>query len=173
MLRRRAHAALLSAGLLGACAPALDWREVRPADSGLVALFPCRPNALTRTLGLAGRPVRMTLYACSAGGQTWGLAFADVGDPGRVAPALEELRRSATANLTATRGTVLPLHVVGATPNPSSVREQLSGHLPGGEVMTEQLAVFARGTVVFQATVLGPTVPAEAADTFFAALRAP
>ena len=37
--------------------------------------------------------------------------------------------------------------------------------------MLEQVAVFARGTQVFQATVLGERMDAEAADTFFGSLR--
>lgn len=171
MTRRTLCSVLVVASLSWACAPALDWREVRPADSGLVALFPCKPNALTRNVALAGHTVRLTLHACSAGGQTWALAFADVGDPARVGRSLEELRRSAADNLGAAAGAGLPLNVPGATPNPASAREQLAGRLPDGRSVVEQLAVFARGTVVFQATVLGATVPAEAADAFFAGLR--
>jgi hypothetical protein len=164
----------LVVALLAACAPALDWREVRPTDSGLVALFPCKPNALTRNVMLAGQTVRLSMHACRAGDQTWALAHADVGDPARVGASLEELRRSAAANLGAEpgRSRELALAVPGATPNPASIREQLSGRLPDGQPAVEQFAVFVRGTVVFQATVLGATVPADAADTFFASLRA-
>jgi hypothetical protein len=168
----RQASALCVTALMCACAPALDWREVRPPHSGLVALFPCKPNTLTRSVALAGQTVQLALHACRAGGQTWGLAVADVGDPARVTTSLEGLRRSAAVNLGAGSATTLPLNVAGATPNPASTREQLAGRLPDGQAVFEQLAVFARGTVVYQATVLGSSVPAEAADTFFAALRA-
>ena len=163
---------LLTAATLGACTPALDWREVRPAGVGIVALFPCKPNAMTRGLPLAGHGVSLSLHACSAGGQTWGLAHADVGDPGRVGAALQELRAGAARNLGAAAGRPLALKVAGATPNPAAGREQIDGHAPDGKPLAGQVAVFARGTVVFQATVLGATLPAEAAETFFAALRA-
>lgn len=169
--RRQLLASIALVGALAACAPALDWREVRPQGAGLVALFPCKPSALTRSVALAGQTVRLALHACSAGGQTWALAFADVGDPARVRASLEELRRSAAANLAATATTPLPLTVSGTTPNPASGREQLIGRLPDGQAVVEQVALFVRGTVVFQATVLGPSVPAEAADSFFSALR--
>jgi hypothetical protein len=86
---------------LTACAPSLDWREVRPDDSGVLALFPCKPASHARALPLAGSTVRFVLYACAAGGATWGLGFAELGDPARVAAALTELREQAARNIAA------------------------------------------------------------------------
>jgi hypothetical protein len=157
--------------MLAACTPTLDWREVRPAD-GVTALFPCKPTALTREVTLAGQVVPLALHACSAGGQTWGVAVADVRDPARVGRTLDELRTSAASNLGAASAQPLPLQVPGATPNPSAAREALEGRAPDGRMLTGQVAVFARGTLVVQATVLGPALPAEAVDTFFGGLRA-
>jgi hypothetical protein len=37
----------------------------------------------------------------------------------------------------------------------------------------EQLALFTKGTHVFQATCLGESLPAEGVDAFFSGLRAP
>ncbi|MFO1268454.1 MAG: hypothetical protein U1F67_17830, partial [Rubrivivax sp.] len=48
--RRGAVVIALLAAALGACSPALDWREVRPAGTAVVALMPCRPNASTRSV---------------------------------------------------------------------------------------------------------------------------
>lgn len=160
--------------LLAGCTPALDWRETRLAGSGLTGMFPCQPKPFTREVRLAGQAVALTLAACRADGRTWALAWADLGDPGRVAAALDELRASAAANIGAAGGPVraLPLAVPGATPNPASRREELRGRLPDGEPVIEQVAVFTRGTRVFQLTALGPSLPPEAADTFFASWRA-
>jgi len=173
-LRTRAQAAGLAAcaGLLG-CAPALDWRDVRPEGSALQLQFPCRPTTQRRDVPLAGARVNLALHACAAGGQTWGLAVADAVDPGRVGPALAELADAARRNLGASAGQPLALKVPGATPNDASIRLRLQGRLPDGGAAQMQLAVFARGTQVFQATVLGPTVPDAAAETFFASLRLP
>ena len=71
-----------------ACAPALDWREVRPAGSGITLLFPCKPDSHARQVQLGPHSVRLELHACTAAGTTWALAFADMGDPARVGPAL-------------------------------------------------------------------------------------
>lgn len=161
------------AGLAGlaACAPALDWRDVRPEGSTLQLQFPCRPTTQRRDVPLAGQRVNLALHACAAGGQTWGLATADVGDPARVGPALAELAASAAGNLGGTAGPVQALKVPGATPNPASKRLRLQGRLPDGRAVQMQVAVFARGTQVFQATVLSETLSDEAADTFFDSLR--
>jgi len=164
--------AALIATLAAACSATLDWREVRPPGADLVALFPCRPHELARTVPLAGRSVRMSLHACTAGGLTWALAVAPLGDPTLVTPALEALRRAAAVNVGATGGaTPHALQVRGATPNAASGREELHGRLADGSVVVEQLALFTRGTIVYQATVLGAQLPVEAADTFFGALK--
>lgn len=157
--------------MLAACSPALDWREVRPAGSGLVGLLPCRPSVYERNVRLAGPPVPLSLNACSADGLTFALAFADVGDPSRVSAALAELQAAAQANVGAATRESLALAVPGATPNPASTRMRLIGLLPDGKAVEEQVAVFSQGTRVFQATVIGPQLPAEVADTFFDGLR--
>jgi len=165
-------ALVLAAHLLEGCSPALDWREVRPPGSQLQLFFPCKPNAQHRSVQLAGQPVRLALHACSAGGQTWALAFADLADPLRVTAAMAELSASAAANIAAdsvSRRT--PLQVPGATPNPGSERNWLTGKLPDGKAVRMQVAVFTYGTRVFQATALGESLPDEAADVFFNAIR--
>jgi hypothetical protein len=163
---------LLAAGWLSACTPVLDWREVRIADSDVSTLFPCKPDQHARQVQLAGQMVRIVLYACTAGSSTWAVAATDVVDPSRVGPALAELRAAAARNLGASQSREMALTVAGATPNAQSVRVQIQGQLPDGRAVTEQLAVFAKGTRVYQATALGETLQPEAADTFFSSLRA-
>jgi hypothetical protein len=167
----RVGCAGVAALLLAACSPALDWREVRPDDSGLTVLMPCRPTPQQRRVPLAGNAVTLALHACSADGQTWGLAIADVEDPARVGAALTELRQSAAANVSAGAAARMPLRVAGATPQPASERVAFEGRLPDGKPVQAQLAVFAQGTRVFQVTALGERLPAEAADTFFGSIR--
>jgi hypothetical protein len=161
----------LALASLAACAPALDWRDVRPEAAGIQLQFPCKPNGQSRDLSLAGKPVNLALHACAAGGLTWGLAVADVADPALVAPALAELAASAAANLGAAASEALPLRVSGATPNDAAGRQRLNGRLPDGKAVQMQVAVFTRGTRVYQASVLGERVADDAAQTFFDAVR--
>jgi len=162
---------LAVATLMLACAPALDWRELRIASSGLSVLFPCKPASHARRVSLGTDEVRLELHACTAAGITWAVAFADMKDPARVGPALTELLTAAANNLSAAATLVLPLKVEGATPNPASQRVQFQGRMPDGRAVAEQVAVFAKGTRVFQATALGDKLDPEAADSFFASLR--
>ena len=156
---------------VSACAPALDWREVRVGAADSVALFPCKAASHARVIALAGQQVKLTLHACQAGEATWGLAWADVGDPARVGAALQGLQEGARMNLGQARAQARPLAVKGQTPHPGSGRWSLEGRYPDGKPVLGQVAVFSRGTVVFQATALGVTPSSEAADTYFSGLR--
>ena len=168
--RRLGRCIGLAAALAG-CAPTLDWREVRTPGQSVQALFPCKPSAMERRVQLAGKMVSLTLQACASGGQTWGLASADIGDPALVGRTLTELGSAAALNIGAAAPAAAPMQVPGATPNPASQRASLQGALPDGTAVQMQLAVFAHGTRVYQATVLGSQVPEEAAQTVLGALR--
>lgn len=154
------------------CAPPLDWREIRPAGSGAVALFPCKPKSHARTLQIGPASTSMALYACSAGGTTYAFAHADIGNPEFVGPALVALRDSTAANL----GGAIPtedgaLRVPGMTPNPRAVRIRITGHLPGGEAAQVAAGFFAKGTRVFQITLIGAQLDAQAVQTYFSGVR--
>jgi hypothetical protein len=171
MRRMRALGSVML-GLVVGCTPALNWREWRAPGSTLVALWPCKPQQAERSVALAGRPVRLTLTQCDAGGTTWALTRADVGDPAQVGPALVALRAAALGNVGADRpADVAGLQVPGATPYREAGAFNAAGRRPGGAAVQLQVALFAHGTIVWQATVLAPRLDAEAAAVFFGALR--
>jgi hypothetical protein len=164
-------AILLSTTWLAACAPSLDWREVRPAGTSLQLLLPCKPTSQQRRVSLAKAVVPLTLYACQAGDLTWAVSHADVLDPALVAPALAALRAAAQVKMGAPTLAWAMLPTAGATPNAQSGFASFALRAPQGEGVQMQTAVFAQGTRVFQATVLGAAIPAEAASSFFSSLR--
>jgi hypothetical protein len=171
--RRAAWALSLSALSLGlwGCAPSLDWREIRPEDSDAVAMFPCKPSTDARMVSLAGARVRMVLVACRAGDATWALTFADVADPAKVTQALQDLRASNAGNLAGAPRVAGPMRVAGMTPNSQAERVEIQGHLPGGDAVRLESGFFVRGTRVYQATVMGKSLDAEAVATFFDGLK--
>jgi hypothetical protein len=169
----RTAAFVIVALALGACAPALNWRDVRPEASGAQLLFPCKPDTQERRVALAGPPVRMALLLCEAAGQTWALAQADVADPSRVAPALAAMQAGAAANVGGRPAVAAPYAVAGATPQPGGGRSRLQGQRSDGQPVQLQSLVFARGTLVFQASVLGTAVSEEAAEAYFSSIRFP
>lgn len=159
------------AGMTTACTPANDWRELRPEDSGIIVSFPCKPDRHARTVTLVGRATRMEMLVCTVDGATYALAFADIGDPAAVTPALDELRVAATSNLGAMASSEQGLAVPGMTPNARSARLRFEGRRPDGVVLQEQAAFFVRGLRVFQATILAPTIADGASESFFGGLR--
>lgn len=153
------------AGLLAACTPTFDWRDVRPAGTGAKLLFPCKPTPETRTAKVAGSAVRMTMWSCTAGGATFALAHADVGEAGRAAGLVTDLLRGQVTNLQAQASPVAPPKVPGLAA--SGLRFRLEGRLPDGGPLQQRLFYFQRGAHVFQAAVLGAVVDEASADTFF------
>ena len=50
---------------LAACSPALDWRQVRPDDTGVEAMFPCKPLSHARTVPM--KPIGTLTFGTSDG----------------------------------------------------------------------------------------------------------
>lgn len=169
--RPAAVPALLLSMFLAACAPALDWRELRPPGWGVVASLPCRPSAQQRTVTLADAPVLLSLWACDADDHVFALAAADMADPSRVAPALQALGEAARQNLAARIDGDEPARVPGMTPQAAARHWRLSGSRPDGRPLREQVLVFAHGTRVFQVTLIGPRADEALARPLFEAVR--
>ena len=169
-LRRARFLSLTLLGMAMACTPALDWREVQPVGAHLTLLFPCKPASNARNLDMQGRQVRTFLLACKNANQSFSLSYADVGDPALVGAALKQMRESLTAKLSASpsqlAASAVSLKVSGMTPNPQALAQPLAGQLPDGSTVFGVVAVFARGTVVYQAVVLGPKHDAVAQEGF-------
>ena len=162
---------ILAVALLGGCAPELDWREVRPSGTAVVALLPCKPQSLARSVSLAGRDLRLSMLACKAGGLTWGLASGDVGEPSHVMTVLEALRVSAVGNLQGVVTRSSGAAVRGATPNEAQGLLEVRGRRPDGTVARGQFLLFAHGTQVFEVMVIGADLPDAAMETYFGSVR--
>ncbi len=162
---------LLPALVLAACAPALDWRQFQPDGWPLVVAMPCKPASQQRQVALAGQTLALRMVACSADGHTFALASADVADPLRVGPALQALGQSAQANVRARVLSEQDATVPGMTPNPAARRWRLQGQLPDGQPVAEQVLVFAHGTRVYQASLIGPQADDARAAPFFDAIQ--
>ena len=158
-------------GLLVGCGPALDWRQFQPDGWPLMLAMPCKPVDQQRRIDLAGTSVAMRMLSCSADDHVFAVASADVGDPARVAPALQALTAAARANVRASVVGEQPAAVPGMTPQDQARRWRLRGQLPDARPVAEQLQVFAHGTRVFQASVIGPAADDARAAPLFDALR--
>jgi hypothetical protein len=113
----------------------------------------------------------MTLYACPAAGITWALVVAEVGRPEKAAAVIEELQALSQSKMGDGEATALPFVLAGASHSPLPRRMVLMARRPDAAPLSLQAVYFADAGQVFQATVLGPRIPPEAADFFFGSLR--
>jgi hypothetical protein len=165
-LRCRKASAWGLCAALWACTPAFDWRSVALPDTQLVAELPCRPARFQRDVQLGGVALKLFMLSCEAGGVTYGVATADVGDPARVDAVLLALRDSAGAAIRSAERRVGALNMRGATPFPGNSSVHLHGQRPDGETVDEAIRVFGRGTRVFQASAVGASLPDAALKPF-------
>ncbi len=101
------------------------------------------------------------------------MAHADVADPGaRGRGAGRAAHAAAAANVAGRRRRArCRCRCPAPRRRPASERVRFDGRLPDGRPVQVQVAVFAQGTRVFQATALGERLPVEAAETFFGSIR--
>jgi hypothetical protein len=165
---------VLASGLLAACAPSLNWRDVSPEDAdGLKALFPCKPDSYQRVVKWPGLSagVQMHVLTCQADERTWSLSYLSVPDAAMVGPALQQWVEVMRGNLEAAarmaastepvvshdQGAVLVPHM---TPMPQAhawrFQAQRADGLGRPMAMDVQTWHFSHGMRVFQASVAGP-----------------
>ncbi len=161
----------------------MNWRETRFADTALVALLPCKPDAGARTVPLGGRDVSLHMTGCDAGSATFAVAHATV-DAASAAPAVLAQWRTATlANMVAVSSRDVPLNAaarsvlgsaIAAGPASSStsgstsssassssfssaatapMRVTAEGRRKDGSAVTMQALWFAKDAQVFHAVV--------------------
>ncbi|WP_157275614.1 hypothetical protein [Pelomonas sp. Root1444] len=157
-MRRSPTAGFALVLLLTACQPALNWRESRPAGSGAVAQFPCKPEVAQRQ--------GMGLAQCEAGGSGFALSWADTPDPTQAGAALKAMAQALAGKLGQPLPPPQPLQVPGMTPLPEAAQHRLTG-----AAGVTRIAVFAHGGRVYQAVMTAPQDDPAAWDSFVTGLR--
>lgn len=170
----RVTASVLAAGLLllTACNPVFNWREVRPDNTALSLLLPCKPDKAQRSVPLGGRPTELAMLGCDAGDATFAIAVATLDDAAQASAALAGWQTATLANLKAAGGgQTSPLKLPGADALPPAVRVRASGQRNDGRAVQSQAAYFSQGRQVFQAVIYADKMDPEVAETFFSSLK--
>lgn len=158
--------------LLAACNPAFNWREVRPDNTALAVLLPCKPDKATRSVPLGGQATELAMLGCETGGATFAVAVATVQDTSQLAAVLAGWRAATLANMKAAgAGEAMPLKVPGAAVQPPAVLVRATGRRADGSAVQSQAAYFAQGAQVFQAVIYGDKISTEVSETFFSSLK--
>lgn len=167
------------AGLLTACSPSLNWREVKSDTGGLNLLLPCKPDRGSRVVPLGGQPTTLQMVGCDAAGATFALAHATLAPeaPG-VAPLADVLtgwRAATVANIQGRETAPLAAAVPGADRGEgvAPVRVRAAGRRPDGSAVESEALYFSHGRQVFQAVVYATKLTPEMSDTFFQSLKFP
>ncbi len=172
LLPRPTAALLMAMVMLPACSPALNWREVRPEGTRLALLLPCKPDKAQKTVPLGGQATQLSMLGCDAGGATFAVAVADLGDAAKAAPVLAQWQSLTLANMKAGAAPqVSPLKLPGTAALPPASLVKAEGQGPDGKPVSGQAAYFAQGSQVFQVVMYSPRITPEAAETFFSSLK--
>lgn len=158
--------------LLAACNPVFNWREVRPDNTALTVLLPCKPDKAQRSVPLGGRPTELAMLGCDAGDATFAVAVATLEDAAQAAAVLAGWQTATLANLKAAGdGQTGPLKLPGADALPPAVLVRASGQRANGRAVQSQAAYFSQGRQVFQAVIYADKIDSEVAETFFSSLK--
>lgn len=111
----------------------------------------------------------MQLHSCEAGGRVFALAHAST--PAGTAPAevLKALRVVTSTNIGPATQTETSQALPGLPSGHSSARLHWTTTREGSVLNLDTL-LFSAGTEVYQASIVGPSLDAEVADTFFSGL---
>lgn len=152
---------------LGACSPALNWREVR--FDTLVSLLPCKPDHGERTVQLAGQDLAMRMLGCEAAGGLFAISHVHLSDAA-VGKTLVAWRASALEKMqsTAVQESVPALKFPGGTVH-AMVHAQ--GFRADGSPVQAQLLWVTVGSELFHAAVYAQHLTPDMTEPFFSELR--
>jgi hypothetical protein len=165
-------------GLLAACSPEFDWREIRSVEHGWAAMLPGKPATLTRRIHLEATEVPMTMHGARVREAAFTVAAVDLPDdtPQTRAAALAAMRAGMLRNIGATqpKASVMQVGVV----DPGGARlgqitgERIEASGAAQNRPTEMFAGFAaEGRRAWQWVVIGPALDREQAQTFLDGFR--
>ena len=164
-------ASMLVAGLSTACTPSLNWRYVTPASSGLTLMFPCSPDSQSRRVRLQSGDLELVMAHCSAAGNLYALSYANVDKSVDIGAMSAELAEAAVRNLSGHDLQPLHLKIQGLAARDPLRAWAMAGRLPDGAPVSEHIAIFVHGGIVYQAAVLERGTDRQGSSAFFEGLR--
>lgn len=163
--------AVVLAWLLSACSPTFNWRDVPIGSTALTALFPCKPETVTRTLTLADTELKMTMRNCDAGGLTFAVAHARLLTQAQAPIVLARWRETTLSGLRADPASVSRDTPQGLPVLPLLLTLRAARGPDTDPPLALQGVWFAQGADVFAAFVMGPALSDGVPESFFPGLR--
>ncbi len=159
--------ALMLLGVLAACSPALNWREVRSDGAPALALMPCKPERATRDvplLGPAAPQLSLNMTSCEADGSTYALGVVKLPDESTALSAVQTWRSATWASLkqASSGGAAPPGWQQTTTQVPASQAGQLAESWEGpglshnGQPLQARVLWVRKGPWLMQAAAYAP-----------------
>lgn len=161
----RRHVWLAACLLLGACTPALNWREVQLGR--LSALLPCKPDAASRRVNLGGLTLPMEMVGCEAGGALYAISRLQADDPTQAALVLALLRKASRDKLA--QAAVHPMPNSGDAM--TSLDVQVDGRGADGRQLQARFKWLLAGQEVYQLAAYAEHLGAEQTDSLLTEAR--
>lgn len=156
---------------LGACSPALNWREVRIKGTDLIAMLPCKPDEGARVVPLAGKDIEIHMTGCEAAGVTFAIADIKLAQSAAVPDVLAQWRTATLANMGARSSKDVSRKEVTGESSTSRAMVLAQGQRQDGTAVMMQGVWFARGSQAFHAVVYGERIAPDITETFFPGLK--
>ena len=166
MTARRVARGLLAsaaAGLLLACSPALNWREVRL--DRLTAMLPCKPDHAQRTVHLGTRDVALDMVGCETADALFAISHMRVDNAGQATTVLQDWRAASLQSMQAT--TVAEMPLANTQARKPDVMLNASGAGARGAPLQARLAWWVVGADLFHMAVYAEHLTPDMTETFF------
>lgn len=166
----RASSWLALCVLLGACSPALNWRNVHFA--GMRAALPCKPDQAERPVPLAGVELRLAMVGCEADGGLYAISHLRLAQGVQAQAVIDAWRMQAMQAMGSTAlPLTTPLPALGA--RPALTVYQASGKNPQGQAVQARWTWVQRDRDIYHWALYAPVIRAEMEEPFFGAFQWP
>ncbi len=168
MGRARIVRALLLCTVLGACSPALNWRNV--AHQGVQAALPCKPDQAERPVQLAGLDLSLAMAGCEADGGLYAISHIRLAQGAQGQAVIDAWRAQALQAIRATQAPLAtPMPALGG--RPAITVYQASGVNPSGEAVQARWAWEQRDQDIYHWALYAPVMRTEMEEPFFGAFQ--
>lgn len=150
--------ALAFASTLGACSPALNWRQASVASVSV--MLPCKPDKAQRSVTLVPHTLAMDMVGCEAGSALFAVSRVELPEGVAAPEVLAAWRAQALAALRASQVQDQPM--AGAT------LLQAQGLRPDGRAVQAQLLWRLRGRQIVHWAVYAERLGPDMTEPFFA-----
>ena len=166
----RASSVLALCVLLGACSPALNWRNVHLG--GIQAALPCKPDQAERPVALAGVELRLAMVGCEADGGLYAISHLRLAQGVQAQAVIDAWRMQALQAMGSTAlPLTTPLPALGA--RPALTVYQASGNNPRGQAVQARWTWVQRDRDIYHWALYAPVIRAEMEEPFFGAFQWP